>query len=210
MRGDTTAIHLHGVVPPYPLPQKGVLWENDVVWRTPQRINVYGKSGSGKTTLFRLIVGLAKPLSGMVRYERDGREAPTHIGLLREELSVVFQDLRVFEEATGREAVQLVAELHDRTADIDGYAEMLGVSHRIDSPVTGLSYGERQRVALIRALVRPFRFLLLDEPFSHLDEERREAAWRLIDKRLKEEDAALVLLSHHPAGREAMEEYAIG
>ena len=61
--------------------------------------------------------------------------------------------------------------------------------------VKNLSFGQKQRVAIIRALMKPFEFLICDEPFSHLDEQNTIKCTKLIEKRLEEENAGLILLA---------------
>ena len=74
-------------------------------------------------------------------------------------------------------------------------AKNLGVSDLLDKACHTLSYGQRQRIAIIRALCQPFDFLLLDEPFSHLDEANTMKACQLIDEVVREQKASLILVS---------------
>ena len=71
----------------------------------------------------------------------------------------------------------------------------LGVYNCLDQSVSTLSHGQRQRIAIIRALRKPFRLLLLDEPFSHLDKKNQKHAFRLIQEVTKANDAGLLLSS---------------
>ena len=71
----------------------------------------------------------------------------------------------------------------------------MGIDHLLQQSCATLSYGQRQRVAIIRALCQPFDFLLLDEPFSHLDEANTEAAFQLIEQVCAEQKAGFILVS---------------
>jgi putative ABC transport system ATP-binding protein len=73
------------------------------------------------------------------------------------------------------------------------FAERLCVAHTLNRPIQTLSYGERQRIAIIRALMQPFTTLLLDEPFSHLDQQNIELATQLIAQELQLRNATLLL-----------------
>ena len=73
---------------------------------------------------------------------------------------------------------------------------MLNVSHTLAKRCETLSYGERQRIAIIRALIQPFDWLLLDEPFSHLDSENARKAAALISAEVLARNAGMIVTSH--------------
>ena len=72
-------------------------------------------------------------------------------------------------------------------------AEILGIGKKLDKPAKTCSYGEQQRIAIIRSLQQPFDFLLMDEPFSHLDENNRSIAMQLINEEAAKRKAAIIL-----------------
>ena len=76
---------------------------------------------------------------------------------------------------------------------IDTMAEMLGISHIMQQKAGICSYGEQQRIAIIRALVQPFKWLLMDEPFSHLDEANTLKAAKLIAEECTKRNAGFIL-----------------
>ena len=86
-------------------------------------------------------------------------------------------------------------EVNASTPSIEEMTAQLGVDNCLDQSVSTLSHGQRQRIAIIRALRKPFRLLLLDEPFSHLDEENQKHASRLIQDVTEANDAGLILSS---------------
>ena len=149
----------------------------DLVIAEGERMVVLGPSGSGKTTLLRLIAGLETPDAGIIRIGgRDMAGVPPH----RRDVSMVFQNpalyphLSVFENlAFGLRARGVARD--ERRRRVHAVAEMLGVGRLLERRPAGLSGGERQRVALGRAVVREPRVLLLDEPFSNLDDPLRAA-----------------------------------
>ncbi|MEL4382976.1 ATP-binding cassette domain-containing protein, partial [Shewanella algae] len=88
----------------------------------------------------------------------------------------------LFPQLTIRENINLKIALCKQPvrANIDAMADRLAITHILDKPAHICSYGEQQRAAIIRALVQPFSYLLLDEPFSHLDQENTRKAIDLI------------------------------
>lgn len=72
-------------------------------------------------------------------------------------------------------------------------AKRLGIESKLKKLCSTCSYGEQQRIAIIRALQQPFDFLLLDEPFSHLDENNRQKAMELMQEEATERKAAIIL-----------------
>lgn len=72
-------------------------------------------------------------------------------------------------------------------------AERLGISNKLQKQVRLCSYGEQQRIAIIRALQQPFDFILMDEPYSHLDENNRKIATALIEEEAAKRNAGILL-----------------
>ncbi len=148
-------------------------------------------SARGKTTLVSIIYGLRFDYEGDVLIggksvrSLSEKEWP---GVRNTCLSIVFQDLRLFEFLSGMENIlvkALVAGGADRDA-VESMAERLGVSACLSKTVRELSWGEKQRIAMIRALSQEYRFILLDEPWSHLDKKHaREAAALVLEKSAK-------------------------
>lgn len=133
---------------------------------------VIGPAGSGKTTLLEIIAGLLAPVSGQVLLEgTDARGRPPE----SRGIGLVYQHAFLFPHLSVRENVSYGAADH---ATMTEAAERLGVAPLFDRAVAGLSGGERQLVALARALARRPKLLLLDEPFSALDPRRRSAVRR--------------------------------
>lgn len=127
-----------------------------------------GVSGSGKTTVLSVIEGFIVPTSGVV--EVNGT------------VSAVFQDDRLFEGHDAIENVQLFAGQCVSRAKIRAVLEELLPADSLNKPVSELSGGMRRRVELVRALLTPGEILLLDEPFSGLDDESRTRAQELIKR----------------------------
>ena len=192
-------------VRPEPLLSTGIppgsqIFATDVRFTVGTRYLIRATSGKGKSTLLHILYGLRNDYEGQALVaNRDVRTlSPDDWSAVRQrELSIVFQNLRLFPQLTGRQNIELQNALtnHKTAAEIDAMAAQLGVTDILKQPAGQLSYGQRQRIAIIRALCQPFRFLLLDEPFSHLDEANIRAACALIDAEVSAQNAGLILVS---------------
>ncbi len=112
----------------------------------------------------------------------------------KDHISIVFQDLRLFPEQTVRENLELKRQLNPfhPPEKITEMAERLGIGSKLSTKSRICSYGEQQRVAIIRSLLQPFDFLLLDEPFSHLDDNNSKKAMELMLEEAKARNAGIL------------------
>jgi molybdate transport system ATP-binding protein len=148
----------------------------DVEFRVSAGVTViFGPSGSGKTTLLQCIAGLLRPDKGVIAI--DGElvfESVKKISLTPQQrrIGYVFQDLALFPHMTAAENIAFgIRENGNRRADlVRDMLERFSIAHVAEHRPGEISGGERQRVALARALVTEPRLLLLDEPFSALDD----------------------------------------
>lgn len=115
----------------------------------------------------------------------------------QEQVSVIFQDLRLFGQLSARENLRLKNQLsnHLTEAEILKMCQQLEMEHLLDKPCGILSYGQKQRIAIIRALCQPFEILLMDEPFAHLDQINIQLACDLIMQHSKAQNAAYLIAS---------------
>lgn len=176
------------------------LWGNDVVLNKGKHYLFRSRSGRGKTSAMAFVYGLRHDFSGTIRF--DHRDISTFSfsdwsAIRRESLSVVFQDLRLFRQLTAIGNVMLKGAIATEISE-EAVMEMfnrLGIERLIDKPAGTLSFGEQQRVAIIRSLVQPFDFLLMDEPFSHLDTTNTSVAVQMILEACAARGASLLLTS---------------
>ncbi len=151
---------------------------------------VYGPNGSGKTTLLRIAAGLTEPSRGSVLIagmKPRSRGARRLIGYLAHH-PITYNYLTV------RENLRLYAALYgvkDYDPQRDDAARLLGLHRVIDKPAGALSYGWRRRLELARALIHKPPLLLVDEPFTGLDEEARKAVEELLERHIQEGGALL-------------------
>jgi molybdate transport system ATP-binding protein len=161
-----------------------------------------GPSGSGKTTLVNLIAGLGRPDSGRIAVDgrilvdtAGGRFVPTW----RRRVGYVFQDARLFPHLTVRQNLaygRLFAPRAERWADTSRIVDMLGVGPLLDRRPGHLSGGEKQRVAIGRALAASPRLVLMDEPLASLDEARKAEILPYVERLRDEGGIPIVYVSH--------------
>ncbi len=112
-------------------------------------------------------------------------------------MSLLFQELRLFPELTAMENVMVKNQLthFKKEKEIKEWFEMLDLDDKVHEPIGRMSYGQQQRVAMIRALCQPFDFLLADEPVSHLDEENGRLMAELMMHEVRRQGAAVLVTS---------------
>ena len=174
------------------------LWSRKISISKGEHLHIVAPSGSGKTSLIHFIYGLNSNYSGGIFY--DSTEIKTfsneEISSYRQRnISIVFQDLKLFEDQTIRENIELKRCLNPYHSEemIETMAARLGIKSKLDQSAKTCSFGERQRTAIIRALMQPFDFILLDEPFSHLDDLNRKKAMDLINEECAKRSASMIL-----------------
>lgn len=151
------------------------------VWRqnlTLERGHLYlveANSGTGKSSLCSYLIGYRHDYEGQMLFDGyDIRRFSTSdwVRLRKQSVSHMFQELRLFPELTAWENVEIKNSLtHFKSSHrIETWFDALGIGDKKNAKVGRMSFGQQQRVAMIRALVQPFDFLLADEPISHLDD----------------------------------------
>ncbi|UVK36296.1 molybdenum ABC transporter ATP-binding protein [Mesorhizobium sp. AR10] len=163
---------------------------------------LFGPSGSGKTTLINMIAGLIRPDKGRVQV--DGRVlVDTDAGLFvpkhKRRIGMVFQDARLFPHmsvASNLRYGRWFTPTAERYADMDAMVELLGIGHLLDRRPAKLSGGEKQRVAIGRALLASPKLLLMDEPLASLDEARKAEILPYIERLRDETRIPIVYVSH--------------
>jgi heme ABC exporter ATP-binding subunit CcmA len=161
-----------------------------------QILGLLGPNGAGKSTLLAMLGTLLRPTSGSIRF--GTREISTSDDSLRSHIGVLGHDLFLYPELTALENLAFFAALY-RIANPDEAARRAlaraGLSDRADDAVSGFSRGMRQRVALERALIHQPRLVLLDEPFTGLDDASTAALVARL-RGLRDEGAIVVLATH--------------
>jgi heme exporter protein A len=164
--------------------------------RAGEVIALLGPNGAGKSTFLSIAATLLQPTSGAVAYgdlsaQRAGAALRGRIGLLA-------HDLYVYPDLTASENLDFFGRLYgltDLRGRVTAALERAGLTDRCDEPVSGFSRGMRQRLALERALMHEPRLVLLDEPFTGLDD-AATAALRDRVIALREAGAIVILTTH--------------
>lgn len=178
----------------------------DAAFETGGRLTaLFGPSGSGKTSLVNLIGGLLRPDSGKIiaggRVLVDtaaGVFVPKH----RRRIGYVFQDARLFPHMTVGQNLRFgrfFTPASERYAGWDGVVDLLGIRHLLDRKPGSLSGGEKQRVAIGRALLASPRLILMDEPLASLDDRRKAEIMPYIERLRDETRIPIVYVSHSVA-----------
>lgn len=173
------------------------VWRRDLNFSKGEYVKIVAPSGSGKTSLMHFLYGLRNEYSGNIVYNNQNLRnysVEDIAGYRKDHVSIVFQDLRLFPEQTVLENIELKRQLNPfhPVEKIPEMAQRLGIGNKLSAKSRICSYGEQQRVAIIRALMQPFDFLLLDEPFSHLDDANSQNAMQLMLEEARLRNAAII------------------
>lgn len=176
------------------------IWRQQVSLEKGKTYLVEASSGTGKSSLCSFIIGYRKDYDGKILFDgKDSRGLSTKewTELRQRHISMLFQELRLFPELTAMENVEIKNSLtgFKGRKEIEGWFEALGIADKMQSPVRLLSFGQQQRVAMIRALVQPFDFLLADEPISHLDETNSQVMADIMMEEAHRQGAGIVITS---------------
>ncbi len=166
-----------------------------------ERVAVMGPSGSGKSTLLNLVCGLDEPTSGEVRI--DG----SNIASMDEKIGMVFQTFNLLPTLTALENVALPLRLNGsskKEADSRAKAmlEKVGLGARVTHRPDQMSGGERQRIAIARALIFQPPVLLADEPTGNLDSKTGEEILALMDDLHREFNTTILMVTHNEEAAE--------
>jgi putative ABC transport system ATP-binding protein len=184
---------------------------SDSFWNSHNQLSagkvyqIIASSGSGKSTFIAFLAGLRGDYSGNILFNDSNlsKYSPNDWSIYRSKwLSFVFQDLRLFPSLTARQNIlisnSINASKHIAVHQIEERASLLNIHDKLEVPVSLLSFGQMQRVAILRALAKPYQWIVLDEPFSHLDHENASIAWNLIQADAKEKNAGVIITSLDP------------
>lgn len=166
---------------------------------------LFGPSGSGKTSLINIVAGLIRPVRGRVVV--DGRvlvdtERGVFVAKHRRRIGMVFQDARLFPHMSVAHNLRYggwFTAPAERYAEMDKVVDLLGISHLLERRPSHLSGGEKQRVAIGRALLASPRLLLMDEPLAALDEARKAEILPYIERLRDQSRIPIIYVSHSVA-----------
>ena len=174
------------------------IWGREVKLLPGKHILLNASSGKGKSTFATTLFGLRNDYEGQITFDsKDIRTiTPDEWSAIRiSKISAVFQDLQLFPNLSVQENLALKNSLTNTFSENELKAMLanLEIENKWDQKCGLLSMGQQQRVAIIRALAQPFEWLIMDEPFSHLDEVNTQKCLKMISDRCKEQNAGFVL-----------------
>lgn len=179
---------------------KSEVWKQNVIFEKNKLYLVEAMSGTGKSTLCSYILGYRHDYTGEVCFDQHNVKAlkvMDWVNIRQQHISHLFQELRLFPELTALENVQIKNNLtgFKSQKEIKEWFERLGIADKLDAKVGRMSFGQQQRVAMIRALVQPFDFLLADEPISHLDDTNSAIMADIMMTEAKKQGAGVIVTS---------------
>lgn len=205
MGGDAVLL-MRGVWKRYSYGRGWVLRGVDLSIGGGEGVLVTGPNGSGKTTLLKMAAGLVRPSKGLVRVA--GRP-PSSIEA-RRAMGVVLHHSVLYDELTVRENLGYYARLHgvEYRAEEDPVVEALGLRRYLDTRVGELSFGWRKRANIARALLHRPRLLVIDEPFTGLDDDAVEALASLLGE-LRSRGVAVLATSPQRGAERLLEGFRV-
>ncbi|HCN54732.1 MAG TPA: ABC transporter ATP-binding protein [Prevotella sp.] len=196
-------IQLHSVLPQVFAQRDDLqseVWKQEVTFEKGHLYLVLADSGKGKSTFCSYVIGYRHDYSGSVTFD-DKNTADFRVrdwvDMRKRHLSHLFQELRLFPELTAWENVAIKNNLtgFKSRQEIETWFEMLGIADKLDAKIGRMSFGQQQRVAMIRALVQPFDFILADEPISHLDDTNSNIMGEIMMEEARRQGAGVIVTS---------------
>lgn len=176
------------------------VWNRDITFRKGHVYLVEAASGTGKSSLCSYIIGYRHDYQGQILF--DGRDVSAFgvaqwTEMRQRHLSHLFQELRLFPELTAMENVMIKNKLtgFKPQKEIEQWFERLGIADKMDAKIGRMSFGQQQRVAMMRALAQPFDFILADEPISHLDDTNSQVMADIMMEEAKRQGAGVIVTS---------------
>lgn len=176
------------------------VWKHDVSFERGGRYLIEAGSGTGKSSLCSYLYGYRADYSGDILFDNQkirDQKVSFWDTIRSRHLSLLFQELCLFPELTALENVLLKNNLtnYKSAAAIDDMFDQLDIAGKKNTLVGKMSWGQQQRVALIRSLCQPFDFIILDEPISHLDDENARKMAELLLHESEEQNAGIIVTS---------------
>lgn len=176
------------------------VWHKDIIFQKGEVCLIEAASGTGKSSLCSFIYGSRNDYQGIIAFDSvniKSYSAQQWVEIRKRNLSLLFQDLRLFPELTVLENIQLKNNLtgFKNKKEIKQLIDSLGISDKTNTPVSKLSFGQQQRVAFIRMLCQPCDFFILDEPISHLDDENGRIMGEILTNEATRQNAGVIVTS---------------
>ena len=181
--------------------------EKSQVWLVPDlrfrrgcKICLQAESGGGKSSLLSFVYGNRNDYLGDIYYDElnvRSFDIDKWCEVRMRHIALLPQEMRLFPELTVMQNLQIKNQItqHKTEAQLLHLLERLGVGEKVNEPLSTLSIGQQQRVAIVRTICQPFDFILLDEPVSHLDVENNKIAAAIIAEEADAQGAGIISTS---------------
>lgn len=176
------------------------IWNTQSVFEKGKTYLVEAESGKGKSTFCSYILGYRHDYEGEIYFDNNiatSNKVSDWIEIRKKHIAFLFQELRLFPELTALENVEIKNSLTHlkKKKEIISWFERLGIGDKLNSKVGLMSFGQQQRVAMIRALSQPFDFILADEPISHLDDRNSKIMAEIMATEARKQGAGIIVTS---------------
>lgn len=176
------------------------VWKQNIGFNKGKTYLVEADSGQGKSTFCSYVMGYRHDYEGKILFDQQDiiqYRVKEWTDVRRLHISCLFQDLRLFPELTALENVEIKNQLtqHKSKEEIVSWFERMGIADKMNTQIGLMSFGQQQRVAMIRALVQPFDFILADEPISHLDDQNAEMMGVIMMEETQAQHAGVIVTS---------------
>lgn len=176
------------------------VWNEEITFHKGHYYLLEANSGKGKSTFCSYLIGYRRDFGGNILFDEQNINALTikdWAEIRTRHVSYLFQELRLFPELTALENVMIKNNMtHFKTkAQILDWFDELDIADKLNVRIGQMSFGQQQRVALIRSLVQPFDFLLADEPISHLDDDNSNTMAQVLLREATRQGAGVIVTS---------------
>lgn len=176
------------------------VWKQNIGFNKGKTYLVEADSGQGKSTFCSYVMGYRHDYEGKILFDQQDiiqYRVKEWTDVRRLHISCLFQDLRLFPELIALENVEIKNQLtqHKSKEEIVSWFERMGIADKMNTQIGLMSFGQQQRVAMIRALVQPFDFILADEPISHLDDQNAEMMGVIMMEEAQAQHAGVIVTS---------------
>ncbi|MBR1631066.1 MAG: ATP-binding cassette domain-containing protein [Paludibacteraceae bacterium] len=176
------------------------VWQQDLTLERGKTYLIEAASGTGKSSLLSFLYGYRHDYTGQILFDEDDTRTYSvgqWVDTRCRHLSILWQELRLFPELTALENVLIKNNLthHQTREQIDQWFERLGIADKREALIGQMSFGQQQRVALIRTLCQPADFIMADEPISHLDDRNAAVMAELLQQEATRQGAAIIATS---------------
>ena len=176
------------------------IWNTEAIFKKGHLYLVEADSGKGKSTFCSYVIGYRRDYSGRVMFDENDTmnfKVRDWVELRQRHISHLFQELRLFPELTALENVEIKNKItgfksHEQIVE---WFDMLGLGDKLNAKIGHMSFGQQQRVAMLRVLVQPFDFILADEPISHLDDTNAGIMADIMMREAKAQGAGVIVTS---------------